>query len=162
MIALNTGRRKGEVLGLTRARVDFVRDIIHLPRGKNGRVKRVKMNQVLKAYLLDLKPNGPYWVNIDGERIHDIRHSFKNMLVALNIYRPGLRPHCTRHTFATKAREEGCDLLTLKTLLGVSSVEMVERYAEISNKSLTKAVESASFDLPEPAPRRKQQNNNKI
>ena len=46
-IALNTGMRKGEILGLTWEHVDFARAVLLLEQTKNGRRREVPMNRAV-------------------------------------------------------------------------------------------------------------------
>jgi len=54
----------------------------------------------------------------------------------------GLRFHDLRHTFATRLIELGVDLITVKELLGHSSVEITQRYTH-PNQDLKKKAVSA-------------------
>jgi integrase len=63
-VALRTGMRRGEILGLTWARVDFSRGVIILVRTKNGRRRDVPMSEEVYAILRERRekakdPDGP-------------------------------------------------------------------------------------------------------
>jgi len=52
-----------------------------------------------------------------------------------------LRFHDLRHAFATRLVESGVDLITVKELLGHSTVKITERYTHPNQKLKEKAVE---------------------
>ena len=53
-----------------------------------------------------------------------------------------LRFHDLRHTFATRLVEKGVDLITVKNLLGHSTVKVTERYTHPNQKLKKEAVEA--------------------
>jgi len=42
--------------------------------------------------------------------------------------------HSLRHTFASNLLEEGAEIVSIKELMGHSSIESSERYAKLSNQ----------------------------
>ena len=45
VVALNTGMRRGEILGLTRENVSFSKGVITVEQSKSGRIRHISMNQ---------------------------------------------------------------------------------------------------------------------
>ena len=52
--AIHTGLRQGEQFGLRWENIDFANGIITIPRSKSGKVRRVPMNDTVRAVLRDL------------------------------------------------------------------------------------------------------------
>src|SRR5215469_45511 len=68
-LALHTGMRRGEILGLTWERVDFARGVIRLEETKSGRRREVPMNQAVYdalSALRGLKREGLVFRKRDG------------------------------------------------------------------------------------------------
>ncbi len=53
-VALHTGMRKGEILGLTWERVEFARSVVRLEQTKSGRRREIPMNQAVYDALSSL------------------------------------------------------------------------------------------------------------
>jgi len=58
VIALNTGMRLGEILGLEWDRVDFSRGVLQLERTRNGTRREIPMNQAVYDVLSALPKSG--------------------------------------------------------------------------------------------------------
>ncbi|MBP7706039.1 MAG: tyrosine-type recombinase/integrase [Candidatus Aminicenantes bacterium] len=140
-IALNTGMRRGEILGLRWENVDLKRKTITLTRTKSDRRREIPMNSIVRIALEGIKERGRSpWVFPNpetGRPLTDVKKSFRAACKAAGV--EGLRFHDLRHTFATRLIEE-CDIVTLKELLGHSSVTVTERYAHSSLDRKTTAV----------------------
>jgi len=65
----------------------------------------------------------------------------------------GLRFHDLRHTFATRLVEKGVDLITVKNLLGHSTVKVTERYTH-PNQNLKKEAVEALVQKDKKAPKK--------
>jgi site-specific recombinase XerD len=59
----------------------------------------------------------------------------------------GLRFHDLRHTFATRLAVRGVDLVTIKELLGHSTLEMVLRYSHPSQENMRRAVDMLGTEM---------------
>lgn len=130
MVALQTGMRLGEILGLTWAQVDFGKRLIRVERTKSGQNRLIPMNSGLYDALRALrKQNSGSHVFGNGETgkpLTTVKTAFKAACRRAGIV--GLRFHDLRHTFASRLVEKGVDLITVKELLGHSSVKITERY----------------------------------
>lgn len=147
IVALNTGMRRGEILGLKWSQVDLERRVIKVERTKSGKNRFVFMNSdLLKVFeeLHKAKGNGEQvFINSKtGRPFQDIKRAFKSACGKAGI--EDLRVHDLRHTFASRLVERGADLITVKELLGHSTVKMTERYTHPNLAQKQKAVETLS------------------
>ena len=54
-----------------------------------------------------------------------------------------ISPHTIRHTFATDMLNAGCDLMSVKELLGHSSIDTTSIYTHVSNEQIKQVYEFA-------------------
>ena len=142
ILALNTGMRKGEILGLKWRDIDFKRGIIYLLNTKNGEKREVPLNDFAKRTLIQVRrhPDSPYvFCKKDGNPYKDIRKSFFTSLQKAGIM--NFKFHDLRHSFASQLVMAGIDLNTVRELLGHKDIRMTLRYAHLSLGHKQKAVE---------------------
>jgi len=148
IIALHTGMRKGEVLGLKWCDLDFKRGIIYLYDTKNGEKREVPINEHVKTALLRTKrnPKSPYmFCKENGEPYKFINTSFFTALKKSGIKK--FRFHDLRHTFASHLVMSGVDLNTVRELLGHKSLKMTLRYSHLSPSHKQRAVDVLSKSM---------------
>lgn len=139
--ALNTGMRKGEILGLKWKDLDFKQDFIYLEHTKNNELREIPMNKVLKDALLSIKRNplSEYvFCDKDGSSFKEVKRSFGTAMKRAGI--ENFRFHDIKHTFASHLVMNGIDLLTVKEI-GHKSIEMTLRYSHLSPNHKQRAVE---------------------
>lgn len=129
--ALNTGMRKGEILGLTWNCVDFKEGFITLLRTKSGKKRKIPISSALRPILEELRNNktGHYvftsaWT---GSRYFDLKRSFPSICKMAGI--EDLRFHDLRHTAATRMVSAGIDLVVVQDILGHADIKTTMRYA---------------------------------
>jgi len=140
--ALKTGMRRGEILNLEWRQVDLRNGTIRVERTKSGRTRYVDVNSALAEELSALWKPGRVYVFANpetGKPFADVKRAFKGACKRAGIR--GLRFHDLRHTFATRLVESGVDLITVKELLGHSTVRITERYTHPSRERKREAVE---------------------
>ncbi|MCM8778670.1 MAG: tyrosine-type recombinase/integrase [Candidatus Omnitrophica bacterium] len=142
VVALNTGMRKGEILGLKWHDVDFRRGIIYLLNTKNGEKREIPMNEQVKTALIRVRKHleSPYiFCKPDGKPYGNVRKSFYTALKKSGII--NFRFHDLRHTFASQLVMSGVDLNTVRELMGHKSLEMTLRYSHLSPDHKKRAVD---------------------
>lgn len=147
-LALNTGMRRGEMLGLEWRRVDLQRRVISLEaeHTKTGKFRSVPLNDTARAALINRArfraercPGSPWvFANAAGERITCIKRSFATACRVAGV--EDFRIHDLRHTCAAWLVTAGVPLPEVRDLLGHSTVQMTERYAHLSPDNLRAAV----------------------
>jgi integrase len=147
-LALNTGMRRGEMLGLEWARVDLQRRVITLEamHTKTGKFRSVPVNDNARIALINRArfrsehcPDSPWvFAHADGERITCLKRSFATACRVAGI--EDFRIHDLRHTCAAWLVSAGVPLPEVRDLLGHSSVTMTERYAHLAQDNIRAAV----------------------
>lgn len=147
-LALNTGCRAGELLGLEWTRVDLENGIFILEaeHQKNRKRSSVPLNSEAKTALLSrlafLKkhcPDSP-WVfcRKDGSQLQCLKKSWASACRLAGI--ENFRIHDQRHTFASWLVMENVPLYTVSKVLRHSTVKMTEKYAHLNPQNLKDAV----------------------
>lgn len=150
-LALNTGCRANEILGLEWSRVDLQQRLIFLEakHTKAGKRRSVPLNSDAYNALLSRArfraehcPNAS-WVfcHEDGQRIGSVKKSFATACRGAGI--EDFRIHDLRHTCAAWLVSAGVPLLEVKDLLGHSTVIMTEKYAHLAPDNVRRAVQIA-------------------
>jgi len=141
IVALNTGMRRGEILSLKWADVDFGKSFILIEDSKSGRSRKVPMNEFVYKILKELPRTSEEHVFFNPEtndHIKDIKTSFRTACQRAEIR--GIRLHDLRHTAASKMIEAGADLVTVSKILGHASIQMTMRYAHPTPENMRLAV----------------------
>ena len=152
VLALHTGCRSGELLGLEWDRVDLRNNLIRLEakHTKSGKGRSVPINGSARAVLLNRArhraehcPDSP-WVFVHsnphwkGQRIHSVKKAFAAACKRAQL--EDCTPHTLRHTCASWMVMAGRPLMEVRDILGHSTVKMTERYAHLAPENLRNAV----------------------
>jgi len=127
-VAMETGLRRGELLGLQWDQVDMSRGLIRLADSdtKSGRRREVPMRQTVYEVLAGLQGDhtGRVWPT------GDVRTAFENAVTEAKL--DGLHFHDLRHSFASWFVMRGGSLQALQTILGHQDIKMTLRYAHLA------------------------------
>lgn len=151
-LALSTGMRRGEILGLRTVDVDRRGERILLPQTKNGEGRIVYLNklalQVLDSNQADdTKTTNRVFGQVTGEQVS---MAFRRAVKAAQI--EDFRFHDLRHTAASWLRMEGADIHTVALLLGHKDLRMAARYQHLSPVFLADAVKKLDSVFGDDAP----------
>lgn len=142
-LALHTGMRKEEILGLTWERVAFSRSVLTLDRTKNGRRREVPRNRAVYDALSALpgaKESGPVFAKANGRAWMQIRTAFELAYERAKVF--DFQFHGPRHICASWLIMRGRSLKEIQELLGHRDFKMTLRYAHLSPDRLRDAVAS--------------------
>ena len=142
IVALNTGMRKSEILGLKWRDIDIKRNIIHLYETKSGEKRELPMNEAVQKAVIGVfkNPESQYvFCNKDNKPYGHNRKSFATALKNSEIV--DFHFHDLRHTFASQLTMSGVDLNTVRELLGHKSLKMTIRYSHLSQDHKKRAVD---------------------
>ena len=141
-VAYGCGLRLQELLHLRVSDIDSARMVVHVRQGKGAKDRLVPLSlrllQELRAYWKVCRPRA--WLfpgqTADGTMTaSNLQRRFGRL-----VQQVGLTKHCSlhtlRHSYATHLLEAGVDVLTLKALLGHSSLQTTARYLHVSTQRL--------------------------
>jgi integrase len=143
-LALNTGMRKSELLGLEWSQIDLDNRRIRLLNGKSKSAERIiPMNGEVHALFSNLAQTRDSELVFSsyrkiGARVSDLKKGFRTAVRLAGIKH--VRFHDLRHTFATRLVQAGVDLITVQQLLGHARITMTARYAHSASDTKIAAV----------------------
>jgi integrase len=135
VIALSTGARKMEVLSLTWGDIDLRRQQFVIQDSKNGERRTVPLvgkalEEVQRLWKVRRIDTALLFPRVDGQQPLDIRYAWRQALSAAEI--TDFRFHDLRHSAASYLAMHGASLIELADILGHKSLQMVRRYAHLS------------------------------
>lgn len=146
ILSLNTGIRKGTLLGLRWGDVDFASRTLRLRAEimKAGREAVVPLNDLALAALSEWRAFcgaecvGYVFPAENGARRNDTSKAFMRVLEKAGI--KNFTWHCLRHDFASQLAMKGVPMHVIQKLMSHGSMAMTQRYAHLSPNSLEEAV----------------------
>lgn len=140
-VALLTGMRRGELLGL---KWEQIRNgFIYLTETKSGKARQIPINDHLAQVFKELRQKNqlksPYvFCDSQGKRFQEVKRSFASACKKAGL--EDFRFHDLRHTFASHLVMNGVGLKAVQELLGHADIKMTMRYAHLSQAHLKEAV----------------------
>ena len=146
VLALSTGMRSGEIMGLTWDRVDLGNGRAILDETKNGERRGVPitghvlelLKELNRIRRIDSKLLFPARQN--PQKPMDLRSPWETALKAAEIR--DFRFHDLRHSAASYLAMNGASLAEIADILGHKTLQMVKRYAHLSEGHTARVVES--------------------
>jgi integrase/recombinase XerD len=151
ILALETGLRRGELLGLQYHEVDFVNSELRVYQSKTDRRKIIPLSFAARAVLkaISVEP----WFEGSFFTVADVKKSFASACKRAGI--EDFRIHDLRHTAATRWRQAGADEFTVMRLLGHTRIDTSAIYAHSTPMEMRAIVERAGC-IKEPLPLKKE------
>jgi integrase len=144
-LAIATGARKGELLGLRWHDVDWTRQQLVFHHTKNHERRTVPVRGEawtrLAAWAGGVARIGPDWVfpRRDGIKPLDIRYAWEQTRAKAEL--EDFRFHDLRHSTASYLAMSGASLVEIAEVLGHKTLQMVRRYAHLSEAHTAGVVE---------------------
>ncbi|KAB2922243.1 MAG: site-specific integrase [Candidatus Contendobacter sp.] len=159
MLALATGARKMEILGLRWNEVDLKRGVITLLETKNGEIRVLPIGDHVKSILHDRfnarNLNSPLvFPGKNPNRPIDLRTSWNFALMMTKI--DDFRWHDLRHSTASYLAMNGATIQEIADVLGHKTLSMVKRYSHLSEQHTTGVINRMNnaifgkMDSPQP------------
>lgn len=137
--AVDTGGRRGELLGLQWQNVDMKNRRIVFVQTKNGDDRHINLCERAYQTLLSLDPKdfGPVFT-YKGKGMKSVKTSFDKARLKSGL--DDVRFHDLRHTFASRLVQGGVPLYDVMHMTGHKSLEMVQRYAHLAPEFQSKSI----------------------
>lgn len=150
LIALHTGARRGEILGLKWPDIDFERHIALLHNTKNGEKRKLPLygsayNELVKLRKRTRSKSGYVFSLPKSNKPIGIKETWNR--VRRNACLEDFRFHDLRHTAASYLAMNGASLVEIAEILGHKTLNMVKRYSHISESHVEQVVKSMNNKL---------------
>jgi integrase len=132
LLAITTGARRGELLGLEWKDIDFDRRLAHIKTTKNGEPKVLPLTENVMVELNKFKEQESSLVfnsKVKPDKPFEFRKQWVKVLNEAEI--EGFRFHDLRHTCASYLAQSGASLLEIADVLGHRQISMTQRYSHL-------------------------------
>lgn len=135
IVAIETGMRRSEILGLKWTDISHNRRVITLEMTKNGSGREVPMTQRAFDAVSQWKEKAP----VDESTVFPIapgsfEQVWRRLLKRANIV--GLRFHDLRHEGVSRLFERGLNVIEVSSISGHKELRMLKRYTHLSADNL--------------------------
>ncbi|GGB03551.1 integrase [Brucella endophytica] len=135
ILAIQTGMRRGEILGLKWSDISHNRRVITLALTKNGSGREVPLSQRAFDALMDWKSK----VDVDASTVFPmtagaLEQAWRRLLTRVGI--TGLRFHDLRHEGVSRLFERGLNVIEVSTISGHRELRMLRRYSHLNADDL--------------------------
>ena len=143
VLALSTGMRQGELMGLKWKDLDLARGRATLHETKNGEVRVVALAglvlELLKTMAKVRRLDSQYvFPSKDGKSPMDLRRAWEAAVKKAKLV--DFHFHDLRHSCASYLAMNGASLLEIAAVLGHKTLQMVQRYSHLSELHTTDVV----------------------
>jgi integrase len=140
--ALDTGMRRGELLGERWEHVDLIRKVISVSRSKTpeGEGREIPLTRRLADVLSALPRDGPFVFAYLGAQIHTIKTSWRTAQRKAGLTRR-FRFHDLRHCFNTRLMEAGVIADVRKALMGHTDRSVHSGYTHVELRVKRSAIQ---------------------
>lgn len=143
--AIYTGLRRGNILSLKWADIDFEKNIIHVKLKSNqtpgGKLHNAPLADSLKEILLKLPHVSEYVFTYKGERIKDIKHAWHTIFKTSGL--PYQKFHTLRHTAITWIIQKTGNPVLAQKIVGHSDIKTTMIYTHNDDIEKIEAVNIA-------------------
>lgn len=135
ILAIETGMRRGEILGLKWSDISHNRRVITLALTKNGSGREVPLSQRAFDALMDWKERAP----VDLSTVFPmtpgaLEQAWRRLLIRAGIR--SLRFHDLRHEGVSRLFERGLNIIEVSSISGHKELRMLKRYTHLSADDL--------------------------
>jgi integrase len=148
LLALFTGMRRSEILGLQWRDIDLKNNFITLRETKSGKTHKLPLNSGARDVFESIekgKGGGYVFPGNLGNKRSNINRAINAIKTAAKLPADFRPLHGLRHHYASMLASSGqIDLYTLQKLMTHSDHRMTERYAHLHDDALRKGADVAS------------------
>ncbi len=135
ILAIETGMRRGEILGLKWSDISHNRRVISLTMTKNGSGREVPLSQRAFDALMDWKS----CADVDQSTVFPmtagaLEQAWRRLLIRSGI--KALRFHDLRHEGVSRLFERGLNMIEVSSISGHKELRMLKRYTHLSADDL--------------------------